>query len=145
MRAIHGPHPSGGLRPCKSAVLPICHGVFAPNHRLRAQIVAGKRERECRLPASAGQGTGGSPAPRMGWAQRLKRVFGIDVEHCEQCGGPLKIIAGIEDPLLIGKILQHLQEKGEYVAALDVSRSPYALRKGPGAPPRTVLPQRQHS
>ena len=66
----------------------------------------------------------------MGWAQRLKRVFGIDVEHCEQCGGPLKIIASIEDPLLIGKILQHLQEKGEYVAAHPARGPPPGLLEG---------------
>jgi len=28
----------------------------------------------------------------------LKRVFDIDMEHCPQCGGALKIIAAIEDP-----------------------------------------------
>jgi len=27
------------------------------------------------------------------WAQRLKRVFGIDIETCSACGGTLRIIA----------------------------------------------------
>lgn len=31
----------------------------------------------------------------MTWAKRLKRVFHIDVEVCEQCGGAVKIIACI--------------------------------------------------
>jgi hypothetical protein len=39
----------------------------------------------------------GAPA-RMSWARLLKRVFDIDVEHCPNCGGALKIIAAIEDP-----------------------------------------------
>jgi hypothetical protein len=26
--------------------------------------------------------------------QRLKRVFGIDIEQCERCGGKVRIIAG---------------------------------------------------
>ena len=45
---------------------------------------------------------------RMNWARLLKRVFGIDLEHCPQCGGDFKIIAAIEDPAVIAKILTHL-------------------------------------
>ena len=41
-------------------------------------------------------------------AQRLKRVFSIDIEKCEKCGGPVQIIASIEDPDVIQKILKHL-------------------------------------
>jgi hypothetical protein len=44
----------------------------------------------------------------MTWAQRLKRVFGIEIERCEHCGGANKIIASIEDPQVIGRILEHL-------------------------------------
>ena len=44
----------------------------------------------------------------MTWAQRLKRVFAIDIEKCERCGGPVRIIASIEDPDVIEKILKHL-------------------------------------
>ena len=40
--------------------------------------------------------------------QLLKRVFDIDIEHCSNCGGSLKIIAAIEDPPVILKILTHL-------------------------------------
>jgi hypothetical protein len=46
--------------------------------------------------------------PRMSWARLLKRVFDIDLEHCPNCGGALKIIAAIEDPPVIVKILTHL-------------------------------------
>ena len=44
----------------------------------------------------------------MHWAQRLKRVFGIDLERCEHCGGAVRIIASIEDPEVIAAILEHL-------------------------------------
>ena len=59
---------------------------------------------------SADHGNASHPsAPaRISWARLLKRVFDIDVEHCPQCGGPLKIIAAIEDPTVIAKILTHL-------------------------------------
>jgi len=45
------------------------------------------------------------------WAQRLKRVFNIDIETCTECGGSVKVIACIEDPVVIKKILTHLKEK----------------------------------
>jgi Zn-finger nucleic acid-binding protein len=44
----------------------------------------------------------------MSWARLLKRVFDIDIEHCPKCGGILKIIAAIEDPQMIDKILSQL-------------------------------------
>ena len=44
----------------------------------------------------------------MTWAQRLKRVFSIGIEKCGKCGGPVRIIASIEDPHVIQKTLKHL-------------------------------------
>ena len=38
----------------------------------------------------------------------LKRVFEIDLEHCPNCGGELKIIAAILEQPVIEKILTHL-------------------------------------
>ena len=49
----------------------------------------------------------------MTWAQRLRRVFNIDIETCQACGGSVKLIACIEDPLVIKRILDHLKEKAE--------------------------------
>jgi hypothetical protein len=45
----------------------------------------------------------------MSWARRLKRVFGIEIEDCARCGGQLKILASIEEPAVIAKILAHLE------------------------------------
>jgi len=44
-------------------------------------------------------------------AQRLKRVFNIDIEICNVCGGSMKVIACIEDPAVIKKILKHLRSR----------------------------------
>jgi len=80
------------------------HGVLAPHSALRTAIT----------PAGRGAGTAAaawSPAERhraMSWAQRLKRVFRIDIETCERCGGRVKVIASIEDPAVIGRMLAHL-------------------------------------
>ena len=41
-------------------------------------------------------------------AYLLRRVFDIDLEHCQQCGGELTIIAAIEEPAVIVRILTHL-------------------------------------
>ena len=49
--------------------------------------------------------------PLLNAAQRLKRVFHIDIETCSECGGAVKVIACIEDPVVIKKILAHLKEK----------------------------------
>jgi len=42
----------------------------------------------------------------MTWAQRLKRAFNIDIEMCGECGGTAKVIACIEDPVVIPKTLR---------------------------------------
>ena len=62
----------------------------------------------------------------MTWAQRLKRVFHIDVETCRACGGAVKVMACIEDPLVIEKILTHLKENAPPIEAslLPESRAP---------------------
>ncbi len=41
-----------------------------------------------------GEATHGRPM-RLGWAKLLKRVFNLDLEHCPNCGGELRIIAAI--------------------------------------------------
>ena len=45
---------------------------------------------------------------RLSWAKLLKRVFEIDMAHCPNCGGELKIIAAIMEQRVIEKILTHL-------------------------------------
>jgi len=52
----------------------------------------------------------------MNWARRLKRVFGIEIEQCARCGGRLKVIASIEEPELIARILAHRRGRGEEAA-----------------------------
>ena len=45
---------------------------------------------------------------RLSWAKLLKRVFNLDLEHCPNCGGRLRIIAAILEQPAIEKILTHL-------------------------------------
>ena len=67
----------------------------------------------------------------MSWAQRLKRVFNIDIETCGECGDPVKVIACIEDPVVVEKILTHLQEK--------LTSAPAGLRPASRAPPADLF------
>ena len=81
------------------------HGVLAPNAKLRSQVVPVPPPQK-----TAGEGDcehAHSKPVRMTWARLLKRVFDIDIERCA-CGGKLKLIAVIEEPVVIEKILTHL-------------------------------------
>ncbi len=62
----------------------------------------------------------------MTWAQRLKRVFDIDMQTCQACGGAIRIIAAIGDPAVIKKILDHLDRQGALPLAYHrrVARAP---------------------
>ena len=78
------------------------HGVFAPNSKLRPKIVP--RRAPERLDVD-------KPQAPMSWMQRLKRVFAIDIETCPECGGKLRVIACVENPPLIAKILAHVRRR----------------------------------
>ena len=42
------------------------------------------------------------------WAQRLKRIFNLDIASCPLCGGDMRVIKDIADPKIIEKILDHI-------------------------------------
>jgi len=89
------------------------HGVFAPHSKYRARVTPARRGkgRKTQTPKETQDQTPAEQRVSMTWAKRLKRVFNIDIETCSECGGAVKIIACIEDPVVIKKILDHLQEK----------------------------------
>ena len=89
------------------------HGVLAPNSKYRARVTPARRGKGKKV-KTAPEKPDQTPAERrtsMTWAKRLKRVFHIDIETCSECGGDVRIIASIEDPAVINKILSHLDEK----------------------------------
>jgi hypothetical protein len=63
----------------------------------------------------------------MTWAQRLKRVFHVDTEMCRHWQGPVKIIACIEDPVVIETILSHLRSKTTTPSQTELPLLPKAM------------------
>jgi len=105
-------------------------GVFAPHAALRAAVTPAGRGPGARSRATTAE----CPTPKhvaMTWARRLKRVFGIDIEQCARCGGRLRVIASIEEPELLERILAHRRER--------VEEDPPVSSLGPRAPPQGLL------
>ncbi len=111
---------------------------FAPNHRLREQITParhGRRKAETIDEPAPARHVSTTPDQVRGrlWAQRLKRVFKIDIETCAHCGGTVKVIASIEDPAVIKQILEHLERRAESTtpALRPFARAPPPMATGP--------------
>ena len=116
------------------------HGVFAPNSKQRALVTPAKRGKGNKAKAVDEPQTSIERRAAMTWAQRLKRVFNIDIKTCSECGGAVKVIACIEDPAVmpkalavlagqaLKKILDHLTNKAETTKPnpLPESRAPPA-------------------
>ena len=87
------------------------HGVFAPNSKHRVDVTPAKRGKGNPSQIKEDK-TSEQRRKAMTWAQRLKRVFNIDVSVCPKCGAEAKVIASIEDQQIIDKKLAHLMKKG---------------------------------
>ena len=102
------------------------HGVFAPNNKHRIKVTPAKRGKG-RQKVGEQDKTPEERRTAMTWAQRLKRVFNIDVDTCTHCGGSVKVIACIEDQQIIDKILSHLKKNERLPSprdALPEARAP---------------------
>ncbi len=91
------------------------HGVLAPNSKMRKLIVPrptkrvkGKEDSKTHKSVEEAASQDEFAAP-LTWAQRLKRVFNIDITLCPLCGGTMRVIADITDPDIIQKILDHIE------------------------------------
>jgi hypothetical protein len=93
---------SGRDEKATTGLCALAHG-FSLHAGLRAAIVPGPEQK----PSEHAEEHANASA-RMGWARLLKPVFNLDLEHCPQCGGEFRIIAAIEEPAVIVRILTHL-------------------------------------
>jgi hypothetical protein len=89
--------------------------------RYLAFVSGGKRNGALKVlfagPAAPKDTTSAECPAAMTWAPRLQRVFDIDIETCKSCGGHVKIIACIEDPVVIAVLLTHIDNKAACWAA----------------------------
>jgi hypothetical protein len=64
---------------------------------------------------------------RRRWAELIRLVYEVDPMVCPHCGGQMRVIALIQEPAVIDKILRHLRSKGR-----DARAGPWATGP-PGA------------
>ena len=97
------------------------HGVLAPNAKLRAAVTCiGRPEAETHAPQllspsqrpqpslDAEQPRPTNPA-RIRWAVLLARIYELLPLLCPACGGPMRIVSFLTDPIVVVAILQHLE------------------------------------
>jgi hypothetical protein len=109
------------------------HGVLAPNAPWRREVVA-RAEPEATAAelcppappaheeASEAQAARRRPRYRA-WSDLMRRAFQADVLTCPRCGGRMTVLATIEDPAVIHRILTHLGLATEAREALPAARA----------------------
>lgn len=61
---------------------------------------------------SAGSESGAMPTrAQMTRAQRLRRVFDIDISRCSRCGAAPRVLAVITDKRVVAAILAHIETR----------------------------------
>jgi len=49
-----------------------------------------------------------APVAHKTWAMLIKQVYEAELLECPECGGEMKIVSFIRDPVVVHKILDHL-------------------------------------
>jgi hypothetical protein len=84
---------------------------------------------EAVTPEPADPSSSAAPPRRWRWAELLQRVFAVDVLACPNCGGRMRLIATIEDPRVVRRILTHLGLAGDEGLPADLA-DPSRCRAG---------------
>ena len=100
------------LTPRPRINLLLYYGVLGARSAWRSRIAATDRASSERPPAITGDPVlptaTDRPKTNWLWAELMQRSFGFDVLRCPRCGDRLELIALIEDPSVIRRILTHL-------------------------------------
>jgi hypothetical protein len=81
--------------------------VLAPRARWRPDLVAYRRTERDRATDRRAEGAGALRSRYRTWALLMRRGFDLDVLRCPRCAGRMQLIATIDDPGVIQKILAH--------------------------------------
>ncbi len=139
---LHARNPAGLARD---------HGVLAPNARWRRAVVPPPAEEETGGAPLASAGRASAPASEVAalrrrqrpkyraWGELRRRAFDADVLACPRCGGRMILIATIEDPAVITRILTHLGLSRDS-GAPDRARPPPDIDGAEGNCPRKRRP-----
>jgi hypothetical protein len=98
----------------------------APEHAAEAPAAPSEPMREFAAPAKAA------------WARLIRKVYEADPLECPKCQGPMRVVALIDDPPVVRRILEHL---GRW-APLPTERGP--PEPAPDWPPGAVIPLADH-
>jgi hypothetical protein len=94
-----------------------CHGILAPHAKRREAVVPKKPdEEELRK-------TRGLSKNRILWAALLARTFNLKMETCPDCGGRMRIVAAVTDPLSVKTYLDGVGLESE-IPKLTPPRAP---------------------
>ena len=66
-----------------------------------------------------------SLARRIAWADLLKRVFEIDALRCPGCGGRMRLLAAITDPIVALQLVRRMHPCDSVLAIFDGSGDPW--------------------
>jgi ribosomal protein S27E len=107
-------------------------GVLAPASKLRARIVPDRRPGDATALAGPPEplaGKPGAPVAPLGvrryWAELIKRVHGADALECPRCQGRMRIIAAVQSPSSVRRILEHLGLPTEPQELSPAREAPY--------------------
>jgi hypothetical protein len=92
------------------------HGILAPHSKFRKlvvpQIVKEKIEEdggeEKSLEVQDSDADNSAKQKRISWAKLLSRVFALDMNNCDYCGGDMRAISAVIKQEIVVKILTHL-------------------------------------
>jgi hypothetical protein len=118
------------LTPRPRINLLLYYGVLGARSAWRARIAV--TDSASRTTAPAGTADEGRPTTakrNVLWAALMQRSFGFDVLACPRCGDRLALIALIEDPSVIRRILSHLGLPTEVPAARPARPPPLPMER----------------